>query len=266
MSFWDALDPRYSVILCDIWGVVHDGVHLYPNAAERLGQWREQGRKVILITNAPRTAEAVEAQLDRIGLPRNCWDGVSTSGEAGIAVIKTLHHPTGFLGTRDDRAILEAHGLRFVDDGFTDLAVTGLDDERDNVEEYRSQLEQFVDRDVLFHCFNPDRVVVRGGVPEPCAGALADVYEGLGGRVEWYGKPHHAIYDYAMGLAGNPPREAVLAIGDALVTDMLGAASQGFDAVFVQGGIHAGEPFPAEFAEQNGLGAWSPVAVVDSLG
>lgn len=265
MSFWDALDPRYSVILCDIWGVVHDGVHLYPNAAERLGQWREQGRKVILITNAPRTAEAVEAQLDRIGLPRNCWDGVSTSGEAGIAVIKTLHHPTGFLGTRDDRAILEAHGLRFVDDGFTDLAVTGLDDERDNVEEYRSQLEQFVDRDVLFHCFNPDRVVVRGGVPEPCAGALADVYEGLGGRVEWYGKPHHAIYDYAMGLAGNPPREAVLAIGDALVTDMLGAASQGFDAVFVQGGIHAGEPFPAEFAGQKGLGAWSPVAVVDSL-
>jgi HAD superfamily hydrolase (TIGR01459 family) len=265
MSFWDALDPRYSVILCDIWGVVHDGVHLYPNAAERLGQWREQERKVILITNAPRTAEAVEAQLDRIGLPRNCWDGVSTSGEAGIAVIKTLHHPTGFLGTRDDRAILEAHGLRFVDDGFTDLAVTGLDDERDNVEEYRSQLEQFVDRDVLFHCFNPDRVVVRGGVPEPCAGALADVYEGLGGRVEWYGKPHHAIYDYAMGLAGNPPREAVLAIGDALVTDMLGAASQGFDAVFVQGGIHAGEPFPAEFAGQKGLGAWSPVAVVDSL-
>lgn len=265
MSFWDALDPRYSVILCDIWGVVHDGVHLYPNAAERLGQWREQGRKVILITNAPRTAEAVEAQLDRIGLPRNCWDGVSTSGEAGIAVIKTLHHPTGFLGTRDDRAILEAHGLRFVDDGFTDLAVTGLDDERDNVEEYRSQLGQFVDRDVLFHCFNPDRVVVRGGVPEPCAGALADVYEGLGGRVEWYGKPHHAIYDYAMGLAGNPPREAVLAIGDALVTDMLGAASQGFDAVFVQGGIHAGEPFPAEFAGQKGLGAWSPVAVVDSL-
>lgn len=265
MSFWDALDPRYSVILCDIWGVVHDGVHLYPNAAERLGQWRGQGRKVILITNAPRTAEAVEAQLDRIGLPRNCWDGISTSGEAGIAVIKTLHHPTGFLGTREDRAILEAHGLSFVDDGFIDLAVTGLDNERDQVEEYRSQLEQLAERDVLFHCFNPDRLVVRGGIPEPCAGALADVYEGLGGRVEWYGKPHHAIYDYAMGLAGNPPKKAVLAIGDALVTDMLGAASQGFDAIFVQGGIHAGELFPTEFAAQNGLGDWAPVAVVESL-
>lgn len=266
MSYWDALDPRYSAILCDIWGVVHDGVELYPNAAERLRQWRAQGRKVILITNAPRTADAVEAQLDRIGLPRDCWDGVSTSGEAGIAVIKSLHHPTGFLGTRADRAILEAHGLTFVESGFTDIAVIGLDDERDHVEEYRGQLEAFAERQVLFHCFNPDRVVVRGGVPEPCAGALADVYEGLGGRVEWYGKPHHTIYEYAMSLAGNPPKDAVLAIGDALVTDMLGAAKQGFDAVFMQGGIHAGEPFPVGFALQYGLGDWAPVAVVDSLG
>jgi HAD superfamily hydrolase (TIGR01459 family) len=265
MSFWDGLDPKYSVILCDIWGVVHDGVRLYPSAEQRLRQWRERGRSVILITNAPRTAEAVEAQLIRIGLPRDCWDGVSTSGEAGIAVIKTLHHPTGFLGTRQDRAILEDHGLAFVEEGFTDIAVTGLDDERDHVDEYRGQLEAWADGDVLFHCFNPDRVVVRGGVPEPCAGALADAYEAMGGRVEWYGKPHHAIYDYAMSLAGNPPKEAVLVVGDALVTDMLGAANQGFDAVFIQGGIHAGEAFPDTLAPQYGLDDWSPVAVVDSL-
>ena len=265
MTFWDNLDPKYSVILCDIWGVVHDGVQLYPNASERLCHWREQGRRVILITNAPRTAEAVEAQLGRIGLPRDCWDGIATSGEAGIDAIKKLAHPTGFLGTIQDRTILEEHGLRFVDDGFTDIAVTGLDGVRMSAEDYREQLEALATRDVLFHCFNPDRVVVRGGVTEPCAGALADIYEGLGGRVEWYGKPHHGIYDYALQLAGKPPREAVLVIGDALVTDMLGAAAQGLDAVFVQGGIHADEPFPASFASQYGLGDWSPVAVVDSL-
>lgn len=265
MSYWDSLDAKYSVILCDIWGVVHDGVTLYPNAAERLRQWREAGRKVILITNAPRTAEAVAAQLARIGLPRECWDGIATSGEAGIAAIRGLAHPTGFLGTAQDRAILEEHGLRFVEQGFTDMAVTGLDEQRRTVTDYQEQLKSLAERDVLFHCFNPDRVVVRGGVPEPCAGALADVYEGLGGRVEWYGKPFHAIYDYAMSLAGDPPHQAVLAVGDALVTDMLGAARQGFDAVFVQGGIHAGEPFPAGFASQYGLGDWSPVAVVDSL-
>jgi HAD superfamily hydrolase (TIGR01459 family) len=245
--------------------VVHDGVNLYPGSAERLCKWRDEGRKVILITNAPRTAEAVEAQLRRIGLPRECWDGIATSGEAGIAAIKHLAHPTGFLGTPQDRQILEEHGLSFVEDGFTDIAVTGLDGERTKVEDYRPELEALAERDVLFHCFNPDRIVVRGGVTEPCAGAIADVYEGLGGRVEWYGKPFHTIYDYAMELAGHAPKDAVLVIGDALVTDMLGAAQQGFDAVFVQGGIHAGEPFPADFASQYGLGDWSPVAVVDSL-
>ena len=82
MSFWDSLDPKYSAILCDIWGVVHDGVNLYPGSADRLRQWCDQGRKVILITNAPRTADAVEAQLGRIGLPRDSWDGIATSGEA----------------------------------------------------------------------------------------------------------------------------------------------------------------------------------------
>lgn len=265
MNFWDSLDAKYSVILCDIWGVVHDGVQLYSNAAERLRQWREQERKVILITNAPRTADAVAAQLGRIGLPRDCWDGIATSGEAGIAAIKALAHPTGFLGMKQDREILEEHGLRFVGDGFTDIAVTGLDGFRMAAEDYRTQLEALAERDVLFHCFNPDRVVVRGGVPEPCAGALADIYEGMGGRVEWYGKPHPGIYEYCLELAGHPPREAVLVVGDALVTDMLGAAAQGFDAVFVRGGIHAGQPFPAGFASQYGLGDWSPVAVVDSL-
>lgn len=265
MSFWESLDAKYSVILCDIWGVVHDGVSLYPNSAERLCQWCSEGRKVILITNAPRTADAVEAQLHRIGLPPGCWDGIATSGQAGIAAIKDLAHPTGFLGTDRDRAILEEHGLRFVEEGFTDMAVIGLDEHRRSVAAYQDQLEDLAAQDVLFHCFNPDRVVVRGGVPEPCAGALADVYEGLGGRVEWYGKPFPAIYDYALTLAGNPPREAVLVVGDALVTDMLGAARQGFDAIFVQGGIHAAEPFPADFASQYGLGDWSPLAVVDSL-
>ncbi len=265
MRGWDGLDPRYTTILCDIWGVVHDGVHLYANAVERLTEWRGQGRKVILITNAPRTADAVAAQLARIGLPHDCWDGISTSGEAGIAAILALGRPAGFLGTRQDRAILEQHGLSFVDDGFGDIAVTGLDDARDTVAEFADQLAALKARDVLFHCFNPDRLVVRGGVPEPCAGALADAYQALGGRVEWYGKPHHAIYDHALGLAGNPPPSAVLAVGDALQTDMLGAALQGFDAVFVQGGIHAGEPWPDDFAARHGLGDWHPVAIVEGL-
>ena len=115
------------------------------------------------------------------------------------------------------------------------------------------------------HCLNPDRLVIRGGVPEACAGAIADIYEMLGGRVTWYGKPYEAIYGYALHHAGHPPKGEVLVIGDALQTDALGAARQGFDFVFVHGGIHGGEPFPEDFAAQYGLGDWRPVAVVESL-
>ena len=107
---------------------------------------------------------------------------------------------------------------------------------------------------------------MRGGVSEPCAGALADIYIALGGEVIWYGKPHATIYRHALRLGGNPPPEAVLAIGDSLQTDILGAARMGIDAIFVTGGIHGGEPFPPDFGPQNGLGDWHPVAVVDSLG
>ncbi len=262
----DALPERYRVILCDIWGVVHDGVTPYPGAVERLGAWREEGRAIILITNAPRTAEAVADQLDRIGVPRTCWDGIETSGEAGIAELLELGRPVGFLGTATDRAILEGRGVAFAEgESFTDLAATGLEERRPDVAAYAEDLARWAARGVTFHCLNPDRLVIRGGVPEPCAGAIADVYERLGGKVCWYGKPHEAIYRHALHLAGDPPREAVLAVGDALQTDILGAAKMGFDAVFVQGGIHAGEPFPADFARRNGLGDWQPVAVVASL-
>jgi HAD superfamily hydrolase (TIGR01459 family) len=266
MSFIEALPDHYRVILCDIWGVVHDGVNLYPGSADRLLKWRDEKRTIILITNAPRTAEAVEAQLGRIGLPREAWDSISTSGEAGIAALKAIGRAVGFIGTRSDLAILEGRDVSIAKGGdFTELACTGLDDERHDVEDYRSELEQLARRDVLLHCLNPDRIVVRGGATEPCAGALADLYLDLGGRVEWYGKPFPTIYRHALSLAGHPPPSEVLAVGDGLQTDILGAARMGIDAIFVAGGIHAGEVFPAEFGVKNGLGGWQPVAVVDSL-
>ena len=267
MNFLDSLPARYRVILCDIWGVVHDGVNLYPGAAERLLQWVDEGRRIILITNAPRTAEAVEQQLARIGLPRGAWHGISTSGEAGIAALTALRAPVGFIGTPDDRAIIESRGVVIADgDDFSDLACLGLDGVRMNAADYLADIEPLAARGVVMHCLNPDRIVIRGGVPEACAGAIADLYEGLGGTVRWYGKPHPAIYDHALALGGNPDKSAVLAIGDALPTDVLGAARQGIDCLFVTGGIHAGQPFPSSFAPQYGLGDWAPVAVVTTLG
>jgi HAD superfamily hydrolase (TIGR01459 family) len=266
MSFWDSLDPKYRLILCDVWGVVHDGVTLYPGAAKRLAQWRDEHRRVVLITNAPRTADAVEQQLTHIGLPRDAYDAVATSGEAGIAALIALGKPVGFVGTQGDRGILEGRGVAIADgEDFTDLAVTGVTEQRPRPGDYCADLDRWVERDVHMHCLNPDRLVIRGGVPEACAGAIADLYAMLGGDVTWYGKPYETIYRHALHLASDPPKDEVLAVGDGLQTDVLGAALMGFDTVFVSGGIHAGEPFPEDFGERNGLDGWRPVAVVDGL-
>ena len=100
---------------------------------------------------------------------------------------------------------------------------------------------------------------------EACAGAIADLYQEFGGRVTWYGKPFEAIYRHALHRAGDPPANQVLAVGDGIQTDILGAARMGFDAVFVSEGIHAGEPFPQDFAVRNGLGEWHPVGAVEGL-
>ena len=266
MSFWDTLDPRYRVILCDVWGVIHNGKQIYPGADERLLRWRQEGRCVVLITTAPRPAASVEAYLDRIGLAREAWDAIATSGEAGIVALSALGRPVGFLGTAPDLADFEGRGIRVAADGnWNDLVCTGFEEHRWEIEDYATDLERWAARGVIMHCINPDRVVVYGSRQVPCAGAIADVYEAIGGEVIWYGKPYPAIYEHALHVAGEPDRTQVLAVGDGLQTDMLGAARMGFDAVFVSSGIHAGEPFPHDFAERHGLSNWRPVAVVDSL-
>ena len=266
LSDIDRLTRPYSTILCDIWGVIHDGAHLLPGADHRLQAFKRAGKKVILITNAPRPASRIQAGLDRIGLPRTDYDAITSSGAAGIAALRALGRPVGFIGTAEDRADLVANGVEVVDGGFDDVAVTGLDEVRGQAAQYRDQLALLARRDVLLHCLNPDRVVIHRGQRIACAGALADMYEALGGRTCWYGKPHRPIYEHALQLAGNPDLADVLAIGDGPVTDMLGAARLGIDALFVSGGIHAGEPFPEDFGDRHGVPGWRPIATVTDLG
>ena len=262
----DEAERNYRVILCDIWGCIHDGVSLYPGAEARLARWRDDKRTIILITNAPRTAEAVGEQLERLGLDPSLWDAIATSGEAGIAALLQVERPVGFIGTRSDRAILEGRGVRIADGGdFDELACAGIDGVRRTVADYEDQIRPLAARGVLMHCLNPDKMVIRGGVAEPCAGAIADLYRQLGGSVEYYGKPFPAIYRHAMALAGNPPPGEVLAVGDGLETDMLGAARAGFDCAYITGGIAQGAGIPDDFASSNGLGDWRPVAIAGSL-
>lgn len=260
----DAIAAPYSTILCDIWGVIHDGGRLLPGAAARLEGWKREGKTIVLVTNAPRPASTIRAGLDALGLPRGAYDAITSSGEAGIAALVDPPRAVGFLGTGEDRADLVAHGVVLADE-FGEVACTGLPEPGGRAEDYRDLLGDWAGRGVTLHCLNPDREAIHRGRREACAGALADLYEALGGRVEWYGKPHRAIYAHALRLAGDPPLDRVLAVGDSLVTDMVGAARFGIDALFVSHGLHRSAPVPEGFAAEHGLGEWRPVAVVSDL-
>ena len=265
MNSLDELSPDYRAILCDIWGVVHNGDRILPGVEARLLKWKGEGRTIILVTNAPRPAATVQDHLDRLGLPRGAYDAITSSGEAGIDALTDPPRPVGFLGTHEDKVDLVKRGVIIDGSDFTELACTGLDESRDDPAAYRDELEAWAKVGVVMHCLNPDRIVIHCGRTEACAGALADIYEELGGKVQWYGKPHPSIYEHARSLAGNPPREAMLAIGDGLPTDMLGAARYGIDAIYVSHGIHAGEPVPDDFASSHGLGGWRPILTLEGL-
>lgn len=250
------LPERYRLILCDLWGCVHNGAHIFPGVVPLLSLWEKQGRTLLFVTNAPRSDVATRAQLTRIGLDPAIGAGIVTAGSTGAAALQG--RPVGFCGTAEDRRDLEAQGLTFVDEGYSELACAGLQPDED-VNDYMDRLRAWRDGDVLLHCLNPDRVVHHLGRVMVCAGALADAYEAMGGRTCWYGKPYPAIYDHALKLAGVTDKSGVLAIGDGLKTDIAGAAAYGIDAIYVAGGIHAGEE--VSFPE-----GWQPIGTVPSLG
>lgn len=242
------LAGRYDAWLCDVWGVMHNGVSPFATAGEAARRFRGRGGTVVLISNSPRPSEQVVAQMKRIGVPEGAWDGVVTSGDVTRALIgenrdKTLYH----LGPERDDGLFEGLDLAFAGPETAQLVVcSGLrEDDHETPENYRDLLSQLAARDLPMICANPDLMVERGDRLVYCAGALAAAYEALGGEVTYPGKPHAPIYDQALKLIGeirgeDVPRERVLAIGDGLRTDMAGAAAAGIDSLFVASGLHLG--------------------------
>jgi len=250
----------YDVLLCDVWGVVHNGVAAFPEACDALMRARAAGATVVFITNAPRPSPVIVRQLEHLRVPRDTYDGIVTSGDVTRGVIESragqsLYH----LGPTRDHAIFEGltAPVRFAPVESADYVVcSGLDDDDVNTpEDYRPQLEVMSARKLFMICANPDIVVDRGNRLVYCAGAVADLYAGMGGgEVLYAGKPFMPIYDKALTLAltqaqaragqaagGTPARSRVLCIGDSVRTDMRGAAAAGLDFLFITSGIHADE-------------------------
>jgi HAD superfamily hydrolase (TIGR01459 family) len=276
---FSSLAPGYDAVLCDVWGVVHNGVAAFPEACEALSRFRASGGSVMLITNAPRPGAVVMRLLDRIGVPRQAYDGIVSSGDVTRTAIaarpdKQLFH----IGPQRDLPIFEGLGLRFVAIEAADYVVcTGLrDDETETPESYRALLGALRARNLFMLCANPDVVVERGDKLVFCAGALADLYGELGGAVLYAGKPHGPIYAQAIARiaaarGATPPLSRVLAIGDSVRTDLKGAAAFGVDCLFVTAGIHSQElggrddPDPAAILKIFASAGVAPKAVTRRL-
>ena len=249
------LAPRYDWLLCDIWGVLHDGIRAFEPACDALVRFRSspsEGRpkRVVLLTNAPRPWPQVQRQLDRLAVPRHAYDAIVTSGDLTRSLIaergsQVIHH----LGPERDLPTFDGLDPILGDLEEADYVVcTGLlDDERETAADYAERLDRMRARGLVMVCANPDLVVERGDRLIACAGALGLAYEEIGGTVIYAGKPHGPVYGLALARAaaldgGSAlPLERVLAVGDALRTDIAGARAAGLDSLFVARGIHAGE-------------------------
>lgn len=243
------LAPNYDALLCDVWGVVHNGVAAFPHACDALMRARARGAAVILITNAPRPSVQVARQLERLHVPREVYDAMVSSGDVTHGVIaqrpgQSLFH----LGPDRDRSIFDGLKVEFAPLERADYVVcTGLDDDEvEKPDDYRARLELMLARKLFMVCGNPDVVVERGDKLVYCAGAIADLYATMGGEVLYAGKPYRPIYDMALEKAATAAGrrialDRVLAVGDSMRTDLRGAHEFGVDFLFVTSGIHAEE-------------------------
>jgi HAD superfamily hydrolase (TIGR01459 family) len=243
---------RYDAIFCDIWGVLHNGAQGFPGAAQALLQFRRAGKPVALVTNAPRPDYEVAAQLVTLGVGAQCYDAIATSGDVcARAIVARAPAKPFHLGPDRDLPVYDAASrmagadiqpVALEEAGFA--VCTGLiEDTVETPSDYEAVLAACRSRNLPMICANPDLVVYRGEQLVYCAGALAERYEQMGGEVEQAGKPHAPIYRAALAML-EPIRgdgldlARVLAIGDAMHTDVAGAQNMGMDCIWITTGVH----------------------------
>lgn len=263
-----AIAGRYRGFIIDLWGVIHDGVTPYDGAVECLERLHAMRAPVVLLSNAPRRAAAAAMGLRAMGIDDTLYTGIVTSGEVTWRALADhagarIYH----LGPERDRNVLEGRPVtRAETPEIADLVLnTGPDDARSptDIAEYEAELAACLAARLPMICANPDLEVMRGGERLICAGALALWYEERGGKVRWIGKPYPEVYAPVLELLKLPPGE-VLAVGDALRTDVAGAESMGIDACWVLGGIHALED-PERAAAEAAAAGLAPVATLPAF-
>jgi HAD superfamily hydrolase (TIGR01459 family) len=250
----------YDLVLCDVWGVLHNGIRPRQGAIEALTSFRQAGGTVIMITNAPRQRKSVYVQLQNMGVPDNTFDNIVTSGDVTRDLLRAAPRRMLHIGPAKDLNLFEGIDLELVSEKAAEAIIcSGLWNETtESPADYIELLTRLKSRNLPLICANPDLVVEVGDHLEYCAGSIALEYSKLGGKTLIAGKPHHPIYDVAIAEAENLAkrkfdRKRILAIGDGMPTDIKGAADYGIDALYVSAGIHAGEYGEAEDPDHAGV-------------
>lgn len=249
------ISAQYDALFVDLWGCVHNGVTAFPEAVAALRAYKENGGTVLLLTNSPRPRKAVEAQLLTMNVPEECWDTIATSGDSARAAMYqgVVGQKVYFIGEDQDQAFFEP--LKILDDPLEiekvplaeaeGMVCTGPFDPMADPEVMRPEFLLAKQRGLKFLCANPDIVVDRGEEREWCAGALAKLYTEMGGESLYFGKPHPPIYDLARrrlrSIGKDTEDSRILAIGDGIRTDVLGAVGEGIDSLYITGGLAAEE-------------------------
>jgi len=247
----------YDALVCDVWGVLHNGKHARGPAVDALQRFRKNHGPVVLLSNAPRPVAAVIEQFARLGVPPDCYDAIVTSGATAHDDLerraRNARLPILHIGPERDRGVFEGLAVDCVEAARAQVILcTGLfDDDNETPDDYREMLAPLAARKLVMLCANPDILVQRGTALIYCAGAIARIYEDMGGEAIYYGKPHRPVYDMSLARAREAPGREIrkpLAIGDGLHTDILGANRAGLDALFIADGVH-GEELGAFTAE-----------------
>ena len=236
---------QYDVLLCDIWGVIHNGVSLFPETIQCLETWQKQCGIVLLLTNAPRPSQFVQERLDSLGLPRTAYHSILSSGDVAYHMLseraeqKQICH---FVGSTADKYIFNNIDITYDSATVADfIFITGLrNDTHETLEDYKSEIEIWCQHQLPLICANPDKTVHIGDRQVYCAGAIAELYENSGGEVIWIGKPYPPIYNLARQRIldiTDTQENRILAIGDGIETDILGANQEELDVVFVTSGL-----------------------------
>jgi HAD superfamily hydrolase (TIGR01459 family) len=253
------LAERYDGFILDLWGTIHDGIAPLPGALDALERLQRLGKRVLLLSNAPRRNYAVLDLMRKVGVPENLYDDVLSSGEAAYLALRDRDDPWHarlgrrcfLLGPANDDSAMEDLDLdkaaRLAEADF--ILGIGAFRRGDTLDMYDDFVAEAASRKLPMICANPDLVVLRGPTLELCAGGIAQRYEDAGGDVYYHGKPHPPIYVMARERLGLDAGARILAVGDSLRTDIAGAVAAGLDSLFLTSGIYAAELGVAPFTD-----------------